>query len=167
MMVPAAVTQIPQYVLFHEYGLLGTYLPWILGGLGGSPFIIFLYRQFFMNIPKELDEAARIDGCSTYGIIFRVYMPISLPVVATAAILSFNGSWGGDFLGPYMFLQEDQYPLATELLQIGYALPSAQSIPLPQVQYSAIIVFILPILLVFFLGQRQLVGGIMTGAVKL
>lgn len=166
MMVPDTVTRIPQYVLFHEYGLLGTYLPWILGGIGGSPFIIFLYRQFFMNIPKELDEAARIDGCSTYGIIFRIFLPISLPVFATAAIMLFNGSWGGDFLAPYMFLTEKQYPLATELMQIGYVLPSTPGVSLQQVQNAAIVIFIIPILIVFLFGQRYLISGVMTGSVK-
>ncbi|MBP1992990.1 carbohydrate ABC transporter permease [Paenibacillus eucommiae] len=166
MMVPATVTQIPQYVLFHQYGLLGTYWPWILGGLGGSPFIIFLYRQFFMNVPRELDEAARIDGCSTYGIIFRIYMPISLPVIATAGILLFNASWGGDYLAPYMFLQERQYPLATQLMQVGYIMPNAPSVSLFQVQEAALVIFILPILIVFMVGQRYLISGIMTGAVK-
>lgn len=166
MMLPGTVTQIPQFILFHQYGMLGTYWPWILGGIGGSSLIIFLYRQFFMSIPKELDEAARIDGCSTYGIIYRIYMPISIPVVATAAILLFNGSWGGDFLAPYMFLQEHQYPLATALLQLGYTLPTSLNVELTQVQNAAVVIFILPILLVFFIGQRFLISGIMTGAVK-
>ncbi|BBH22028.1 sugar ABC transporter permease [Paenibacillus baekrokdamisoli] len=166
MMVPATVILIPQYVLFHEYGLLGTYLPWILGGIGGSPFVIFLYRQFFMNIPMELDEAARMDGCSTYGIIFRIYIPISLPVIATAGILLFNNSWGADFLTPFMFLQESQYPLSTALLQIGYIYPKSPNIEIPQVQFAALVIFILPILVVYLFGQRFLVSGIMTGAVK-
>jgi len=166
MMIPATVTQIPQYVLFHQYGLLGTYWPWIIGALGGSPFIIFLYRQFFMNIPKELDEAARIDGCSTYRIIFSIYMPISLPVIATAAIMAFNASWGGDYLGPFMFLQERQYPLATQLMQVGYTMPSAPQVSLFQVQEAALVIFVLPIIVVFLFGQRFLISGIMTGSVK-
>jgi len=166
MMIPATVTQIPQLVLFKEYGLLGTYWPWIISGLGGSPFIIFLYRQFFMNVPRELDEAARIDGCSTLGIIWRIYMPISIPVVATAAIMSFNSSWGGDYLAPFMFLQERQYPLATQLMQVGYILPSSPNVDLFQVKQAALFIFVLPIIIVFLLGQRFLISGIMTGSVK-
>jgi len=166
MMVPSTVILIPQFVLFQEYGLLGTYWPWILSGLGGTPFVIFLYRQFFMNTPMELDEAARIDGCSTYGIIFRIYVPISFPVIATAAMLLFNGSWGADFLTPFMFLEESQYPLATQLLQIGYILPKSPRVEVPQVMNAALVIFIIPILIVFLLGQRYLVSGIMGGAVK-
>ncbi|GGD82447.1 carbohydrate ABC transporter permease [Paenibacillus nasutitermitis] len=166
MMIPPTVTQIPQLVLFKQYGLLGTYWPWIIGGLGGSPFIIFLYRQFFMNVPKELDEAARIDGCSTFAIIWRIYMPISIPVVATAAIMSFNTSWGGDYLAPFMFLQERQYPLSTQLMQVGYILPSSPNVDLFQVKQAALLIFVLPILIVFLFGQRFLISGIMTGAIK-
>jgi multiple sugar transport system permease protein len=166
MMVPQLVTLIPQFVLLHEYNLLGTFWPWIIGYIGGSPFLIFLYRQFFMNIPKELDDAARIDGCSTYGIIIRVYMPISLPVIATAAILQFNFSWGGDFLAPYMFLKDTQFPLATALLTLDYTLPNMGEVFLPQVQEAAIFIFVLPVLIVFLFGQRYLVSGILTGAVK-
>ncbi|MCQ6560554.1 carbohydrate ABC transporter permease [Paenibacillus mendelii] len=166
MMIPPTVTQIPQLVLFKQYGLLGTYWPWIISGLGGSPFIIFLYRQFFMNVPRELDEAARIDGCSTFAIIWRIYMPISIPVVATAAIMSFNASWGGDYLAPFMFLQERQYPLSTQLMQVGYILPSSPNVDLFQVKQAALLVFVLPILVVFLFGQRFLISGIMTGSIK-
>ncbi|MFD0716155.1 carbohydrate ABC transporter permease [Paenibacillus sp. GCM10027626] len=166
MMIPPTVTQIPQLVLFKQYGLLGTYWPWIIGGLGGSPFIIFLYRQFFMNVPRELDEAARIDGCSTFAIIWRIYIPISVPVVATAAIMSFNASWGGDYLAPFMFLQERQYPLSTQLMQVGYILPNSPNVDLFQVKQAAMLVFVLPILIVFLFGQRFLISGIMTGSIK-
>jgi multiple sugar transport system permease protein len=166
MMLPATVTQIPQYILFKEFGFLGTYWPWILSGIGGAPFLIFLYRQFFANVPKELDEAARIDGCSTYGIIFRIYVPISLPIIATAAIMSFNFSWGQDFFMPFMFLSEKQYPLATILMQIGYYLPERPSVPLDQVQEAALVIFILPIVIVFLFGQRYLIDGMITGAIK-
>ncbi|QHT59431.1 carbohydrate ABC transporter permease [Paenibacillus lycopersici] len=166
MMLPATVTQIPQYILFKQFGFLGTYWPWILSGLGGAPFLIFLYRQFFMNIPRELDEAARIDGCSTYGIIFRIYLPISVPIIATAAIMSFNFSWGQDFFMPFMFLQEKQYPLATILMSIGYYLPEKPSVQLDQVQEGATVLFILPIVLVFLFGQRYLISGMISGAIK-
>lgn len=94
MMLLTIVTQIPTYVIFFKIGFINTFWPWFFWALGGSAFSIFLYRQFFATFPKDLEEAATIDGCSTYRIFWNIFLPISLPVIATVSILSFNGSWG-------------------------------------------------------------------------
>lgn len=166
MMLPGIVTQIPTYILFNKIGLLNTFWPWILGGIGGSAFYIFIYRQFFSAIPKEMEEAARIDGCSTLRILFTIFIPISVPVIATVAIMGFNGSWGGDFLTPFMYLHEDKYPLVTALIQIGYVYPDNPSISMAQVTNAGILIFVLPIIVVFFVGQKYLIEGIITTGIK-
>ncbi|MCQ6557449.1 carbohydrate ABC transporter permease [Paenibacillus mendelii] len=166
MMLPGIVTQIPTYVIFFKLGFLNTYWPWLFWALGGSAFSIFLYRQFFSSFPKDLEEAARIDGCSTFRIFWNIFMPISFPVIATVSILSFNGSWGGDYLTPFMFLQDDKYPLATALFSVGYAFPGDQRIEMTQVLNAGLVMFVLPIIVVFFIGQRYLVEGVVSSAVK-
>lgn len=166
MMLPAIVTQIPTYIIFFKIGFLNTFWPWLFWALGGSAFSIFLYRQFFATFPKDLEEAARIDGCTTFRIFWNIFLPISIPVVATVSILSFNSSWGNDYLTPFMFLQMDRYPLATALLSIGYEWPGGKGIPMMQVHSAGIVLFVLPIIVIFFVGQRYLVEGMISSAVK-
>lgn len=164
MMLPQIVTQIPTYILLHRIGLINTYLPFLLWAIGGNAFFIFLYRQFFMGIPLELEESARIDGCSIFRTYWNIFLPISVPVVATAMILNFQGSWN-DVAGPFMYLKQDQYPLATALSMIGYKANGSTQI-ITQVSLSAGLLLILPVLVTFFLGQRYIVEGIVTTGIK-
>lgn len=165
MMLPGIVTQIPMYILFHKFGLLDTFYPWLIWGLGGSPFFIFLFRQFFTAIPTEIEDAARIDGCSIFRTYWNIFLPLSLPAIATASIMSFQFAWG-DFIGPFMFLSESKYPLATALSTIGYTQPGNFKLVIQQVSSAASFLFMLPVVLVFFIGQRFLVEGIVTTGVK-
>lgn len=165
MMVPGIVTQIPTFILFQKYGLLNTFYPWLIWGLGGSALFIFLYRQFFSAIPKELEEAARIDGCSIFRTYWNIFLPLSLPVMATVSIMSFQGSWG-DFIGPFMFLNESNYPLAAALGTVGYTMPGNAAVVIQQVAAAASILFMLPVILLFFIGQRFLIDGVVTSGVK-
>ncbi|WP_165822575.1 carbohydrate ABC transporter permease [Paenibacillus montanisoli] len=165
MMLPGIVTQIPQYILFHNYGLLDTFWPWLFWGLGGNAFFIFMYRQFFSAIPKELEEAARIDGCSIFRTYWNIFLPMSFPVIATVSIMTFQGSWG-DFMGPFMFLKQDHYPLATALSMISYKFEGQEDMILTSVSTAAAILLIVPVLVTFFLGQRYIVEGIVTTGVK-
>ncbi|AZN39309.1 carbohydrate ABC transporter permease [Paenibacillus albus] len=164
MMLPGIVTQIPQYILFYKFGLINTYLPWIIGGLGGNAFFIFLYRQFFATIPKELEEAARIDGCSIFRTYWNMFIPLSLPVVATVSIFNFQGTWS-DFITPFFFLKQVKYPLATALTTINYTEGGSTQI-IQQVSVAAGVIFMIPILITFFIGQRFIVDGIVTTGVK-
>jgi ABC-type glycerol-3-phosphate transport system permease component len=164
MMLPGIVTQIPTYILFYKIGFLNTYWPWILGGIGGNAFFIFLYRQFFSAIPREMEEAARIDGCSIFRTYWMIFLPMSLPVVATVAILNFQGTWG-DVITPFMYLKQEHYPLATALSIISYTAGGTKQI-ITQVSIAAGILFMIPVVITFFLGQRHIVEGIVTTGVK-
>lgn len=164
MMLPGIVTQIPTYVLFHRFNLLDTYWPWVFWGLGGNAFFIFLYRQFFSAVPRELEEAARIDGCSIFRTYWNIFLPLSLPVIATVSIMNFQGAWG-DFMTPFMFLKENHYPLATALSMISYQV-EGNPVTIQQVSVAGANLFMIPVLLVFFFGQRYLVEGIVTTGVK-
>lgn len=165
MMLPAIVTQVPQYLIYSRIGILNTYWPWVFGAIGGSPFFIFLYRQFFMNIPKELEEAARIDGCSTIGIFCRIFMPLSVPIVTTVVVMSFQGSWG-DYMTPFMFLSSNMWPLATALISTTYTMQGNSAVILYPVLEASAMIFALPSIITFFFGQKYLVEGIVTTGLK-
>lgn len=157
MMIPQLVTIVPTYILFARIpGMIGSYYPWLLWGLGGTPLYIFLYRQFFRGIPVELMDAAVIDGCGRVTIFARIFLPLSKPVVATVAILSFINVWG-DWFTPGMFLSSDNYPLATMI---------ANSFGPQNITSAANILFIVPVLAIFFAGQRYFVLGIATSGLK-
>ncbi|MBC7871392.1 MAG: carbohydrate ABC transporter permease, partial [Chitinophagaceae bacterium] len=90
MMVPAVVMVIPQFVLYTRIGLVGTILPWVLWGMAGNPFQIFLFKQFFAGFPKELEDAAEVDGCTPLRTFFQIFLPNAGPVIAASAIFSFQ-----------------------------------------------------------------------------
>lgn len=164
MMVPGIVTQIPTYVLFNQLNLLNTFWPWFLWGIGGSAFYIFMYRQFFVTIPVELEEAARIDGCSYFRIYWNIFLPISKPLVATAMILIFHGSWN-DVTGPFMYLKEQRYPLATALSMIGYK-ELGSNITINQISIAGGLLLAIPVIVTFFVGQKNITQGIATTGIK-
>jgi ABC-type glycerol-3-phosphate transport system permease component len=162
MMLPQIVTLIPTYVLFSRVGLVNTYWPWILWGLASSPYLIFLYRQFFSAIPAELEEAAILDGCGYGRIFWRIFLPLSLPVIVTAFLLSFVGVWG-DFVAPALFLSQNNTTLAVAL-STGYTDPQGNG--LPNVQAAAALLYVIPEIVVFFFAQRYFVRGIVTSGLK-
>ncbi|PLT44214.1 Sugar ABC transporter permease [Paenibacillus pasadenensis] len=164
MMLPAIVTQIPSYILIFKIGLIDTLWPFILWAIGGNAFFIFLYRQFFSAIPVEMEEAARIDGCSIFRTYWNIFLPMSLPVVATVTIMNFHGSWN-DVMGPFMYLRPDNYTLATALSTIGYTASGSKQI-IQQVSVAAGLLLMLPVVITFFMGQRYIVEGIVTTGVK-
>ncbi len=165
MMLPGIVTQIPTYILFYRFNLLDTFAPWFFWGIGGSAFYIFMYRQFFRTIPVELEEAARIDGCNIFRIYWQIFLPISLPVVATVTILTFHGNWN-DIIGPFMYLRESKYPLSTALSMVGYKPPGGDNRVINQVTMAAGLMLALPIMATFFIGQKYIVEGIVTTGIK-
>src|SRR5258708_1986408 len=116
MLLPQEVTIIPQYLLFFKIGWLNTYLPLIVPfWLGGGAFFIFLFRQFFMTIPHDLDEAAKVDGANYFQILVQIIVPLSLPALATAAIISFISNWNS-FLFPLIILNDtEKFTLAIGL----------------------------------------------------
>lgn len=165
LMIPGIAIQIPQFVIFSNIGIKDTYWIWILNGIGGNAFYIFLFRQFLSSLPRDLEDAARIDGCSTFTMITRIFVPLSWPSIAVVAMLDFNGAWG-DYMTGYMFLSPKNYPLSTALISTSYSLPNQPTIQLEPVINAAAVLLTLPVIVVFFLGQRYLVEGIVTTGIK-
>ena len=162
LMVPRMVTIIPNFMLFAKLHLTNTYWPWILWGLSGSSYHIFLFRQFFAAIPKDLEDAAEVDGCSRFRIFWQIFMPNSMPVIAAAAIFHFQWVWG-DWFTPRIFLSAAKTTLGV-YLQGHYVDPKGY--PLDTLQLAAIAVYITPMLIVFFLAQRYIIQGIVTTGLK-
>ena len=159
MMLPYSVTLIPLFAVYRQLGWVGTFKPLIVPAFFGTAFYIFLLRQFFMSIPRDLSAAARIDGCTEFGIFSRIVLPLSKPALATTALFMFMFQWG-DFLNPLIYLQDDrQYTLAIALQQFQSQHESAWGALMAM---STVIT--LPIIVLFFFTQRTFIQGItMTG----
>lgn len=162
MMIPGMVTMIPQYVMFAKIGWVGTYLPLTVGHFFAGGFFTFLLRQFFLGIPEELSEAARIDGASELWIWWKVIIPLSRPALATVAIFSFEGAWN-NYIGPVLYLSDPNM----YTLQVGLAMFKSTSDIQWQELMAASIVVMLPIIILFSAFQRYFVeGAAITGGVK-
>ncbi len=166
VMLPYAVTLIPTFIGWSTIGALDTFFPltipaWFAGGAGGA-FNIFLFRQFFLGLPYELDEAAYVDGASPWQVFWLIIMPLSKPVLIVVAIFTFIGVWN-DFLGPLLYLGGDETKFT---LALGLA--TFQSIYTAQWGYlmAASLVVILPIVILFFVLQRYFVEGIALTGLK-
>jgi len=162
IMLPPILTVIPTYVIFSHLGFINTYWPWVFWGLASSPFQSFLFRQFFSGIPQELEEAALLDGCNYWRIFWQIFLPLSRPVIATAAILSFNFVWG-DFFAPAIFLNQDTTTLAIAMSN-GYVDPNGNL--LTNVLAAGTVFYVLPVLVLFFLAQRSFIRGIAATGLK-
>jgi ABC-type glycerol-3-phosphate transport system permease component len=163
LMIPFQVTMIPLYIIFKNFGWLNSYKPLVVPAFFGNAYFIFLMRQFFMTIPQELSDAARIDGCSELGILWRIMLPLSKPVLAAIALFQFMWAWN-DYLGPLIFLsKEELYPIALglELFRSQFQ----QKLVWPYLM-AASTVTILPVVLIFFFTQRTFVEGITLTGVK-
>jgi ABC-type glycerol-3-phosphate transport system permease component len=162
VMVPQIVTIIPQFMLYSRLGLVGTYWPWVLWGIAGSPFHIFLFRQFFAGFPKELEDAAEIDGCTRLRVFGQIFLPNAGPVLAASAIFAFQWVWG-DFFLQSIFLNESHATLAMKLAS-AYVDPHGN--PLYTQTLAAVVIYVLPLIVVFFLAQKQIVRGVVTTGLK-
>jgi ABC-type glycerol-3-phosphate transport system permease component len=162
LIVPIIILQIPQFIIFSKLGLTGTWWPWVLWGLAASPFFIFLFRQFFAAFPKELEDAAEIDGCGPFRTFVSVFLPNSKAVLATAFILNFTAQWG-DYINPFLFLKDSNTTLAVKL-QTGYLSPQGQT--LTTIILAAAVLYALPVVIIFFLGQKHILKGVVTTGLK-
>jgi multiple sugar transport system permease protein len=163
MMLPAQVTMIPLFLLFRSFGWVDTILPLVVPAFFGTPFFIFMFRQFFAQIPEALVEAARIDGCGHLGVWWRIMLPLCKPVIAITAVFTFIGAWN-DFMGPLIYLQsEHQMTLAVALNSFQNQYGDFRDMNLLM---AASIVTMLPCILLFLVAQKQFVGGLQLGAVK-
>lgn len=162
LMLPTQVQIIPQYIVFSSIGWVNTFLPLVAPKFFGQAFFIFLMMQFIRGLPRELDEAAEIDGCSQVGIFFRIILPLILPALITSALFSFYWTWE-DFFGPLLYLNEPRL-FTVSLALRNFADPSTAT------NWGAIFAMsslsLLPSLLLFVFFQRYLVQGISTTGLK-
>jgi len=160
MMIPGSVTMIPVFILFKLLHLVDTYSALILPGFF-SAYGTFMLRQFFMSIPKELEEAAKLDGCSLWGIFVNVILPLSKPGLATLTTFTFMGSWG-NFMWPMIVTNSEEI----KTLPIGLlSFQGMYNTDWTLLMAGSLIVLI-PVIIVFLLGQRHFVEGIQMGAIK-
>jgi multiple sugar transport system permease protein len=163
MMLPAQVTMIPLFILFRGLGWIDTLLPLIVPAFFGNAFFIFMFRQFFTQVPEALVEAARLDGCGYLGIWWRIMLPLCRPVIAITAIFTFMFAWN-DFLGPLIYLHdESHYTLAIALNSFRTQYGGVSEVNLLM---AASLVTMLPCVVLFFVAQKHFVGGLSLGAVK-
>jgi multiple sugar transport system permease protein len=161
MMLPGQVTMVPLFVLFTKLGWVDTFAPLVVPHFFGGAFAIFLMRQFFLGIPRDLSEAARIDGCGPFGIYTRIVMPLSKPVIATVSLFAFLGAWN-DYLGPLIYLSSpEQFTLS-----LGLAMFNSQYGSFPGQLMAVTTIMTLPIMLLFFLAQRTFIEGMSTSGIK-
>jgi multiple sugar transport system permease protein len=162
MLLPPQVTAIPIYVMWSQLNLTGTLWPLILPNLLGDAFSIFLLRQFFLTIPSEYADAARIDGCGEFGVLWRVMIPMAKPGIAATAIFMFFNSWN-DYYGPLLYTSEnsDNWPVA-------YGLASFRGVHGTDwgLTMTMTILVTVPVVLIFFFAQRVFVEGITLTGVK-
>ncbi len=169
LVLPQEVTMIPTFLMFNAVGWLDSLKPLIVpnffGGGPGGAFAIFLLRQFFMAIPRDLDEAATIDGANSWTIFWRMIVPLAKPALTTVAVLSFLSHWN-DFLGPLIYLNTtDKYPLALGL-RYFQQVPLSDNPPREHLLMAAAIVMAIPCIALFFAAQRFFVQGITMSGLK-
>ena len=161
MCLPGMVLQIPQYLLFNKFGWVGTYLPLLVPSFFGGAHAIFLLMQFMKTVPREMDEAAMIDGCGRFRMFFNIMLPLVRPCIVMTAVTSFIGSWG-DFYSSLIYLNKPtMYPVAYALKLFADDSGNVVGPPL-----AMSVVSLIPILILFAFFQKQLVEGISTTGVK-
>jgi ABC-type glycerol-3-phosphate transport system permease component len=165
LMLPREVTIIPLFLIFRQLGWLNTPLPLIVPyWLAGGAFFIFLMRQFFMTIPHEFDEAAQIDGASSWWILWRVILPLAKPAVATATIFSFLSHWN-EFWGPLIFLNSpEQFTLPIGLRWLQTTPQGGQ--PMEHLLLAGAITAVMPVIALYFCAQKYFVQGIVMSGIK-
>src|SRR5262245_28678720 len=161
LMVPPQVTLIPLYIIWRDLRGLDSYWPLILPAFLGTPYYIFLARQFFMTIPLELEEAARIDGASTLPIIFRIMVPLSSPLMLTLSLFSVLAHWN-DFFAPLLYLNTK----SKFTLQLGLLVFRGQYETNYPMMFAATATIVMPIVAFFFVGQRYFIKSVVLSGLK-
>lgn len=163
LMLPTQVTLIPAYMMYSKLRLVDTYLPLLLPSwLGGGAFNIFLLRQFFRGIPRELDEAAMIDGCGSFRIFTKILLPAIKPALTSVGIMALIGNWN-DFLGPLIYLNsESKYTISIGLQYFNNSYGTGKVNLLMAVS----VVTVIPLIILFFCAQKYFVQGITVSGIK-
>lgn len=163
LMLPGIVTLIPQFLVYHRLHWVNTYYPLIVPAFFGSALYIFMLRQFFLTIPLELEDAARIDGAAYLRTYAQIILPLAKPALFTVAILTFIGAWN-DFFGPLIYLSDtEKYTVAVAL---RYLQGSVRTRPEHNLLMAGATVSIIPCLVVFLLAQRYFIQGVVVTGVK-
>lgn len=161
IMIPGTVTMIPAFIMFKNFGWVDSWKPLMIPGMFGAPMVIFFLRQFFMTIPNELEEAARIDGMNPFGIFMKIMVPLAKPAIMTQAVLSFNGSYN-DYLGPLIYLNSpEKWTLQLELASLSSYYSSEWTYIM-----AGSVLALLPTLLLFAFLQRYFIEGIALTGIK-
>jgi ABC-type glycerol-3-phosphate transport system permease component len=167
MMLPWQVTMVPLFITFKNLGWINSYRPLVVPSFFGSAYFIFLLRQFFRSIPEELSDAARIDGASEIGILFRIILPLARPALAVVALFSFIWTWN-NYLGPLIYINQDElYPLALGVQRLNTIATSMGTSGNAYPHLMAVSTIIaLPIIVLFFLAQRTFIEAISLTGLK-
>ena len=165
MMLPGQVTMIPLYVMFARLGWVDTFFPLIVPSLFGTPFYIFLLRQFFLTIPREYDEAALLDGAGHLRIYWSIILPLARPALATVALFTFVGAWN-DFFGPLVYINSPENATLTLGLNMLKAQITGTGLVQWQVLMAGALLVMLPNVAVFLLSQKHFVKGLAVGGLR-
>ncbi len=165
MMLPGQVTMIPLYVMFAKVGWVDTFLPLIVPSLFGTPFYIFLLRQFFLTIPREYDEAALLDGAGHFRVYWSIVLPLARPAIATVALFTFVGAWN-DFFGPLIYINSPENATLTLGLNMLKAQIAGTGVVEWQVLMAGSLLVMLPNVIVFLLAQKHFVKGLAIGGLR-
>jgi multiple sugar transport system permease protein len=161
MLIPWQVLMVPQFLMFFKIGWYGTYLPLIVPSFGGMAFFIFLIRQYMRTIPRDLDDAARVDGLNTWQIFWRIILPLSTPVLTVCAVFTFLWNWN-NLLGPLLYLDsEEKFTVAIGLANIVQRADTPWNLMM-----AANLLSIIPPVVVYFFAQKKLIGGIASVGLK-
>ena len=167
MMIPGWVRLVPLFVIFRKLDWIGTFLPLVVPHFFGGAFYIFLLRQFFLSLPLELSDAARIDGANEFQTMMRIIMPLAKPALAVVALFTFIGTWN-DYLGPLIYVNiQDKWVLALGVARLRNAVSEIGNIRLAYPYLMAVSSLItLPIFIAFFFAQRTFIEGISLTGLK-
>jgi ABC-type glycerol-3-phosphate transport system permease component len=165
MMLPGQVTMVPLYVVFARLGWIDTFLPLIVPAFFGTPFFIFLLRQFFLTIPLEYDEAALLDGASRLRIYWSIILPLARPALLTVALFTFIGTWN-DFFGPLIYINSP----SRATLTLGLSMLKSQIVGTGMTQWhllmAAAVMVMIPNIVLFLVAQKNLVKGVAMGGLR-
>jgi multiple sugar transport system permease protein len=167
MMVPGQVTMVPLFIVFKQLGWINTYLPLVIPNAFGDAYFIFMLRQFFLTIPQELSDAARIDGASEFGIFWRIILPLAKPALAVVALFRFLWAWN-DYFGPLIYINQEQfYPVALGIENLRRTMEQigTRLMAYPYLMAVSTVVTI-PVLIAFFFAQRTFIEGISLTGIK-
>jgi ABC-type glycerol-3-phosphate transport system permease component len=161
LLIPWQTMMIPQFLMFFHLGWYGTYLPLIVPSFFGNAFFIFLIRQYMRTIPRELESAARVDGCNYFQVFWHIVLPLCKPVLAVCVVFQFLGGWN-DLLGPLIYLDSNE----KFTVAIGIANLVTSGDPALNLLMAANLIMMLPAVVLYFFAQEKLIGGIASVGLK-